>query len=411
MVDEGDPNGLKARPEEMLSNEQRKPMENPKDEALDLEREKREKIWSQMEAYLQRHAEGWGGIETGITDTVVALNLMSIYTDQSCEGHQGQWALAKGWPFVEIAEKDAEHARDLIDEFYKTQQKRKSEKEKIILRVKDWGKDGMRYFIESRGAGENLPLSVASVLLFSYQKWIQKIESINHSYTREMEEFTNFLKKKFFSSDYHLETVDYGKTLRGRFGLMSMEELAKSKELGIWDSEESEAMRFPVPENSASGNPWVNAVPGDAIEKLGPFLTRTSPESHVGPFKNSVDFLVPDGTSVLAMHDGTIVEVKDDSERWGNDPSFRNDLNYITIFYPENKGFFCQYSHLKKDSVKFKVGEYVHAGQQIGVVGKSGWTDRDQLRVAVYEHDKRPENPFGFKSLKINWGVERTDNS
>lgn len=48
-----------------------------------------------------------------------------------------------------------------------------------------------------------------------------------------------------------------------------------------------------------------------------------------------------------------------------------------------------------------EIGQYVKKGQPIGIVGKSGWTDRDHLHFIVYRKDKN--FPFGFKSLKIKF--------
>ena len=89
----------------------------------------------------------------------------------------------------------------------------------------------------------------------------------------------------------------------------------------------------------------------------------------------------------------------------GDDPEFRDQLNYLTIRH-EN-GEFSQYCHLAKGSVSamgLRKGSIVQQGQQIATVGKTGWTDRDHLHFVVFRADS---NKFGFKSLKVRFTEEQ----
>lgn len=407
MVDNGDPAGQKATPEEMLSDEARGIIGSKEsDEINDAELFKKKELWETMEGYIRRSTEGWGGVEPGIAATVIALNLFGIRTDQSCEGHPIEWPTLKGWPFVTFDKKDSINARLLVDEFYKKNEHKHHKYVRLTVEQSGyWGAD-TDYILQSQGVERlQLPRLTVALVLFPEKMWKKRQEKINAMCADEMRRFTAFLQDKFYSDEYKPERYDYGKTLRGRFRLMDMDELRGSKDLGIWDQEESVPMSLPLSASVAKVPEYIKkSIPDEQIGQVGPFTTCASPESHIGPYKNSVDFIVEDGSPVMAMHPGNIVEIKDDSEKWGDDPSMRNELNYVTIYHPTFDGdFYSQYSHIKKGSVPFKIGDSVRPGQQIGQVGKNGWTDRDHLHIAVYKKDDRSQNPFGFKSLKISW--------
>jgi murein DD-endopeptidase MepM/ murein hydrolase activator NlpD len=144
------------------------------------------------------------------------------------------------------------------------------------------------------------------------------------------------------------------------------------------------------------------------LDKIGPYTTVNSPESHIGPFLNAIDFLIPDGTPVLSARGGQVIEIVESFDEWGDNCSYRGKLNYVTIMHAENGILeFSQYCHLAKGSVKkngVRLGSRVMLGQPIAKVGKTGWTDRDHLHFIVFRSDSRcNDNPFGFRSLKIKF--------
>ncbi len=168
----------------------------------------------------------------------------------------------------------------------------------------------------------------------------------------------------------------------------------------IWDNEPSKLVYDrPAPNANAlifEDDKLLEGIPDKELGTNGLFMTAASPLSHIGPYKNAIDFLIYDGTPVLAAYDGVITEVKEDSRKWGDGEKFRDHLNYITVQHGEE---FTQYCHLAKNSVRklgLKVGDQVTKGQQIATVGKTGWTDRDHLHFIVFRSDN---NQFGFKSL------------
>lgn len=183
---------------------------------------------------------------------------------------------------------------------------------------------------------------------------------------------------------------------------MNMDEVQQHADDSMWDNERSKLIHaYPVPlkqKVANTGLKLLEGIPEDQIGRAGIFYTAASPQTHIGPFKNAVDFLVADGTPVLASADGWIVEIQQHSETWGDGPEFRDFLNYVTINHGDE---YSQYCHLTKNSVskcKLRVGDNVKAGQQIGTVGKTGWTDRDHLHFMVFRADGG-KNRFGTKSL------------
>jgi murein DD-endopeptidase MepM/ murein hydrolase activator NlpD len=142
----------------------------------------------------------------------------------------------------------------------------------------------------------------------------------------------------------------------------------------------------------------------EQLYQLGPFLACESPESHTGSSRWAIDFLVPDGTPVLAAADGTVVALKLDSKEWGSHSDFADKANYIVI---DHGGEFSQYCHLAPAKVQIfpkgldmYVGKVVRREECIGHVRKTGWTTIDHLHFMVF---RRKESPDGFESVEVDF--------
>ena len=196
------------------------------------------------------------------------------------------------------------------------------------------------------------------------------------------------------------------KTERGRFRSVDIRLLQESDSDPRWDAEPTKLVyAYPVQSDDgilyAAARILANGISPEELDQYGGFITCASPQSHIACFRNAIDFLIPDGTPVLAMQDGCVVEVQETSERWGDSPEYADYLNYMTIEHPN--GEFSQYCHLAKESAArlgISPGTPVRKSQEIATVGKTGWTDRDHLHVVVFRLDN---NPFGFKSHKIKF--------
>jgi murein DD-endopeptidase MepM/ murein hydrolase activator NlpD len=191
---------------------------------------------------------------------------------------------------------------------------------------------------------------------------------------------------------------------------LNPENLKGAENLQVWGKELSTVTYgFPIEVEDKEGLLVVSrriaerkpAISKDELAMVGPFLTTTSPESHVGPFEPAIDFLVPDGTVVVAAHGGIISEVQESSDKWGDSPEFGKYLNYMTIRH--EGGEYSQYAHLGRSSVAelgLSVGDRVKEGQAIAEVKKTGWTDRDHLHFIVFRSSLEKEvNQFGFVGL------------
>lgn len=153
------------------------------------------------------------------------------------------------------------------------------------------------------------------------------------------------------------------------------------------------------------GECLAEGIPSEKVHRIGPFVVCTSSSAHVGPFKNAVDFLVPDGTPVLAAVSGTVVDIVENNDEWGPEEEYVNRLNYITI--KSDDGVLTQYCHLSKGSVTaqgIRLWDRIEAGRQIAITGKTGYTDRDHLHFIVFRLVQwDPRNPHGFRSIKVQF--------
>lgn len=203
---------------------------------------------------------------------------------------------------------------------------------------------------------------------------------------------------------------------------MQIEELQSSATLALWHDGEESRITYALPfyrqpwRDLFASLAWADLSrrrglligrPADYLRTLHGFWIDASPESHVAAFVNALDFLVPDGTTVLAAEEGRVIAVIDGNDRWGPSPEFANCMNYVRVQH--RYGEWSEYIHLKKGSVTHRglqVGTWVRRGQPIGTVGKTGWTDRDHLHFGVFRTDHNQQNPFGFKGLVVKFEAQ-----
>ncbi|MBN2788783.1 MAG: urea transporter [Candidatus Delongbacteria bacterium] len=144
--------------------------------------------------------------------------------------------------------------------------------------------------------------------------------------------------------------------------------------------------------------------------------------THKGVWKYAYDFVIEDdegktykgngsekedfycfGKPVISPIDGTIVETYDDLE--DNEPEQvdkdNNWGNYVMIHSP--LGYYIEISHLKKDSVKVKIGDYVTKGTPLAECGNSGYSPQPHLHIQLQYSPYIGYAGFEFKfnSLKL----------
>ena len=149
---------------------------------------------------------------------------------------------------------------------------------------------------------------------------------------------------------------------------------------------DADLIRLPF---DSQGNPvTVTTLPGES-------------STHTGALYTSWDFALDFATPVLAVADGTVVEVREsvpdggatatpnadgDGNPFNDDPSLGSGGtgNLVTLRHEVgSKVFYSTYMHLQQDSVPLVIGDTVAIGQVIGLVGNTGTRDGTHLHFQV----------------------------
>jgi murein DD-endopeptidase MepM/ murein hydrolase activator NlpD len=139
---------------------------------------------------------------------------------------------------------------------------------------------------------------------------------------------------------------------------------------------------------SVPGDP--NARPRD-VDYLLPLRQRSLriEQGYGGSFSHTdaqnlyaVDFAADIGTPVLAARDGVVMQVESDFAKAGlNLEKFGGRANFVRILHDD--GTMALYAHLQESGVLVRVGQRVHAGQEIGLSGNTGFTTGPHLHFVV----------------------------
>jgi murein DD-endopeptidase MepM/ murein hydrolase activator NlpD len=105
--------------------------------------------------------------------------------------------------------------------------------------------------------------------------------------------------------------------------------------------------------------------------------------SHTGSNQYATDWQMPEGTLVLAARAGTIVRVKDDSDKGGASMDYDRFNNYVLIRHDD--GTLAHYCHLQKGGCIVHAGERVAAGDPIAHSGNTGFSSGPHLHFCVFK--------------------------
>lgn len=116
-------------------------------------------------------------------------------------------------------------------------------------------------------------------------------------------------------------------------------------------------------------------------------------------FQYALDFVMPEGTPLLAVRDGTVAEVREEFSEGGDDPAYMEKANFVSIVHDD--GTVADYVHLRYDGAEVSEGERVAAGQLIGYSGNTGYSTTPHLHFMVY----RLNDGFTHTGLPIRFAT------
>ncbi len=183
--------------------------------------------WQAMHDRFSRETDKLGcGIDTGILDTVIVLNLLKIPTVMSCEGHLSS---ASGAPWVDIEDPEAKQQTDHIGLLFKEAQTayaqgqpsqelfHRAHEARIEALAKHLAlRERLLTYLTAFYKQRQVPYDVRLVLqaksagrtrLESQGATLQEVASPEHrqaklyEYQAEMHEFTAFLKQVYLQED------------------------------------------------------------------------------------------------------------------------------------------------------------------------------------------------------------------
>jgi murein DD-endopeptidase MepM/ murein hydrolase activator NlpD len=122
----------------------------------------------------------------------------------------------------------------------------------------------------------------------------------------------------------------------------------------------------------------------------------------------ALDFSMPVGTPVYAAREGIIYRYKDDSDKGGPFPGYKNQANFIIIKHAD--GSYGCYWHLEKNGVVVKSG-FVARGQLIGYSGCTGFVLSPHLHFSVKRVLNYAMDSFVRTRFKTTGGISLLANS
>lgn len=171
---------------------------------------------------------------------------------------------------------------------------------------------------------------------------------------------------------------------------------------------------FPAGEDTWASAPWSTATPVPARAAERPWLGRPVPAqaANIGPDRfypygatghgrypphHGVEFVNPAGTPALAVAEGTIVVAgSDDLEVWGQHLDYYGRLVILRLEARYGtQPVYALYGHLSQ--VLVRVGQRVHKGEVIGLIGSTGIAMGPHLHFEVrvgkntFAHTRNPE--------------------
>ena len=102
--------------------------------------------------------------------------------------------------------------------------------------------------------------------------------------------------------------------------------------------------------------------------------------------QHAIDFLVPIGTPIQAIADGTVIYIVEKFDEYGIQPEYWEKCNVISILHPDNT--MSEYIHLDRFSAtkqEISLGSHIKKWQIIGYTWASWRMDLPHLHFAFYK--------------------------
>ncbi|MDO5568912.1 MAG: peptidoglycan DD-metalloendopeptidase family protein [bacterium] len=124
--------------------------------------------------------------------------------------------------------------------------------------------------------------------------------------------------------------------------------------------------------------------------------TYTINNRQVSDFHNGIDLVSKSvaNDEIIAYSDGIVSAVNNSVSGFSQT---KGAGNYVYINH--NNNYQTRYLHIKKDTIKVKVGDKVKKGQVLGTIGLTGWATGVHLHFGVYLNNTM-QNPLDYLTGK-----------
>ena len=187
------------------------------------------------------------------------------------------------------------------------------------------------------------------------------------------------------SLDFNLSNMVFSEGERKEFVIPPQSERYKVGEL---TSNSNAAYSFDYKFIWAIGDVNVRSYDKDFVYDL-PFKKGQSfriNQGYKGKFshqnENALDFVMPEGTEILAARGGLVVEVEQSNTVSCPREECKQYNNYVTIMH--NDGSYARYMHIKFNGAKVNVGDQVEKSDPIAYSGSVGWSDGPHLHFVCF---------------------------
>ena len=136
--------------------------------------------------------------------------------------------------------------------------------------------------------------------------------------------------------------------------------------------------------------PFLNGKRYKVIQAFGGRLSHRSDKSYY-----AIDFKMPIGDTIVAARGGRVIRTVDHFTEHGGE-AYIDKANQILVYHDDDTIAF--YVHLDTNGVLVNVGDYVEAGQPIGLSGHTGYSTTPHLHFVV--RNLRDAIPIQFKEKK-----------